>query len=338
MNRAAPGTVHDFMVLCLDRATGATVWSKTVRSAVPHEGGHNTNTQCSASPVTDGRHLWCNFGSQGVFCLDLDGNVVWDRDLGDMQTRNDFGEGASVAVFGDTVVVPWDHEGESFLFALDALTGAERWKVARDEPTSWSTPRIVQQGDSVQVICNGTRWLCSYDLKSGELLWKCAGRAANPIPTPQILNGVAYCMTGYRGASIQAISLDGRGDLTGGTSVLWDRSDVAPYVPTGTLYNGTLYYTKGNEAIISATDAATGQPVFGPERIPGMRMIYASLVAAGGHVYICSREGEVVVARHGSKFDIVHSTSLGESIDATPALAGGQLLIRGEQSLFCFER
>lgn len=334
---AAPSTVHDFNVLCLDRADGKVLWTKTVRSAVPHESGHGTNTFASASPVTDGQHLWCNFGSMGVYCLDLAGNVVWERDLGDMETRNDFGEGASVAVHGNTVVIPWDHEGDSFLLAVDAATGKDIWKADRDEPTSWATPLIVEHGGTVQVICNGTRSLRSYDLATGEVLWECAGQAANPVPTPMILDGVAICMTGYRGYSVQAISLDARGDVSGGSEVLWNRKDAAPYVPTGTLYKGTLYYLKGNEGILTATDARTGKTVFGPERLNQLKMVYASLVSGGDHIYLCSREGEVLVLKHGDSLSIAANTNLGEPIDATPAIAGNQLLIRGQEHLFCFE-
>lgn len=329
--------VFDFCVVCLERETGKIAWTKVVHSGVPHESIHNTNTFASGSPVTDGRHLWCHFGSEGVHCLDLEGNPVWSRDFGKMTTRNEFGEGASVAVHGNTVVIHWDHEGDSFVAAVDALTGKDIWKAERDEPTSWSTPLIVEHGGMVQVICNGTKLLRSYDLKTGEVIWEAAGQAANPVPTPMILDGVAYCMTGYRGFSVQAISLDARGDVTGSTHVLWKKNDFAPYVPTGTLLKGTLYYTKGNDGILTATDAKTGEKVFGPSRLNQLKMIYSSLVSGGDHIYICGRDGQVVVLKHGSEYAEAHTTHLNESIDATPAIAGNQLFIRGGSHLFCFE-
>ncbi len=337
MSRGAPTSKFDFNVVCVDQATGKIVWNKTVVSAVPHEGGHGTNTYASGSPVTDGKHIWCNFGSNGVYCLDMEGTTVWHREFGKMRTRASFGEGASLAVHGDTVVIPWDHEGGSFIVAVNAATGKDIWKTDRDEPTTWSTPVITEHNGVVQVITNGSTRVRSYDLSNGKLVWECSGQAQNPCPTPLLDEGVTYCMTGYQGFAIQAISLDAKGDVSKGKEILWSRDDAAPYVATGTLYKGTIYLTKFRNGILSSVDAKTGDSIIDETRLPGIDAIYSSLVAANDHVYVCGREGEVVVIEHGKAFKVAHQTNLGEPIDASPALSGRQLIVRGEKNLYCFE-
>src|SRR4030095_3615895 len=147
-----PTRAFEFAVLALDRATGKIVWQKPARREVPHEGRHPTNSFASGSPVTDGQHVWASFGSRGIYCYDLQGNLKWEKDLGDMQSKLGFGEGASPALAGDLLIVPWDHEGGSFIAALNKKTGAEVWRTSRDERSSWSTPLIVDVGGRLQAI------------------------------------------------------------------------------------------------------------------------------------------------------------------------------------------
>ncbi|MBX3421224.1 MAG: PQQ-binding-like beta-propeller repeat protein [Pirellulaceae bacterium] len=335
MNNPKPTAEFSFNVLCMDLSDGKTVWNQTVCRATPHEGGHRSNTYASASVVTDGRYLWCNFGSQGVWCLDLDGNVIWNKDLGQMTTRNQFGEGASVAVHGDVLVIPWDQEQNSYILAVNARTGEDLWRQDRNELTSWSTPRIIERFGRVQVIANGTT-IRSYDLKSGELLWQCGGQTTNPIPTPLIWKDTTICMTGHRGFSIQAIALNAAGDVTDSDRVTWKRSDSAPYIASPTLVDDTVYLVKGNSGILSAVNVANGETVIDQQRLPGVDQMYASLVTAGGHVYAVGRGGMIVVLKHGPRYDEVHRVELGEPVDATPAISGQRLLIRSHEHLYCF--
>src|SRR5690349_17457552 len=162
-----PTEVHEFAVLCLDRKTGKTVWQKAAKQEIPHEGHHQDHGFASASPVTDGEVLLAYFGSRGLHCYDMDGNLKWSKDFGDMITRNGFGEGASPALYKDTVIISWDDETEGdFIVALDKRTGKELWKNARNEPTGWSTPFVVEYGGKPQVIVSGTSKIRSYDLAS----------------------------------------------------------------------------------------------------------------------------------------------------------------------------
>jgi outer membrane protein assembly factor BamB len=153
MRSEKPSEAYQFAVIAVDRASGKIVWQKVAREEVPHEGHHRDHGFASASPVIDGEHLYVSFGSRGIYCFDLKGNLKWEKDLGDMQTRNSFGEGASPAVHGDTVVINWDHEGDDFIVALDKRTGTERWRQKRDEPTTWSTPLIVEHDGKAQGRC-----------------------------------------------------------------------------------------------------------------------------------------------------------------------------------------
>ncbi|HEY8505721.1 MAG TPA: PQQ-binding-like beta-propeller repeat protein, partial [Gemmataceae bacterium] len=166
-----PTTYHRFYVLCFDRNTGKELWRRLAREAVPHEGHHESHSYAAYSPVTDGERLYAHFGSHGTYCYSLDGKLLWERDLGRMETRLGWGEGGSPALHGDTLVITFDHEGDSFLTALDAKTGEPRWKKDRDEPSCWATPLIVTHGGTTQVVVNGTGKARGYDLATGEVLW-----------------------------------------------------------------------------------------------------------------------------------------------------------------------
>ncbi|MCH7868420.1 MAG: PQQ-binding-like beta-propeller repeat protein, partial [Myxococcales bacterium] len=155
---------HKFVVLAVSRSDGEILWEQTVREALPHAGGHYTASLASNSAITDGERLFAYFGSYGLYCLDLDGELLWEADLGQMRTLHGHGEGSSPALYGETLVVNWDHEGQSFVVAFDKRTGTERWKVARDGVSSWTTPIIVEHGGEPQVIISGSKYLRGYDL------------------------------------------------------------------------------------------------------------------------------------------------------------------------------
>ncbi|MDP1561285.1 MAG: PQQ-like beta-propeller repeat protein [Pirellulaceae bacterium] len=329
-----PASKQQFVVLCLDRESGKELWRKTMIEAVPHETGHGTNTFASASLVVDGQRIYAHFGSRGFFCLDMQGNVLWEKDLGLMRTRNGFGEGGSPSVYGETVVIPWDHEGDSVMLALDAKTGDEKWQVERDERTTWSTPLITPFGDKVQVVTNGSR-VRSYDLATGQLIWECGGQVGNPIPSPVRYGDHVVCMTGYQGYAIVSMSLDSQGDITKTSKVAWSGGGAAPYVPSPVLYDGLLYFVKSNNPVMVVRNVKTGEVVVDETRLPQMRAVYASPVAAGGKVYFCSREGVVVVIKHGDTGEVLAINEMGETIDASPAIVGDQLFIRGDTHLFC---
>lgn len=331
----APTTVHDFMILSYDKDTGRELWRRNLVSTVPHEAGHRTNNFASTSPVTDGKNIYVNFGSRGIYCLDMQGNVQWERDYGLMRTRNGFGEGASPALYEDTLIVPWDQEEQSMLLALDTSTGDEKWRVKRDEPTTWATPLITKSGETVQVITNGTQ-VRSYNLENGDLIWECGGQASNPIPAPVLVDDHVICMTGYRGYAIVSTRIDSEGDVTDSEeAVAWTADDAAPYVPSPVLWDGKLYFCKGFTNVISARDARTGETYLDQERLPHVRDIYASPVAADGRIYFCGRNGTVVVIKPGPTLEVLANNEMNEEMDASPAIIGNRMYLRGEKHLFC---
>ena len=331
-----PTNLYKFCVMALDRRTGKVVWEHTVCEALPHEGGHQYATYASNSPVTDGRHFLAYFGSRGLYCFDMQGKLLWQKDFGDMRTRASFGEGSSPTLYGNAIVVNWDHEGDSFIVALDKQTGEQRWRVARDEITSWATPIVVDPGSGPQVIASAAKFIRGYDLASGEVIWKCGGMTNNVIPCPVFGHGLLYALSGFRGSALLAIRIDGaRGDITGSESIAWQHDKGTPYVPSPLLYGDTLYFLSGNKAILSCFDAQSGKEHYGRQRLEGLREVFASPVGAHNHVYIAGREGTTLVLARGPEFRVLATNSLEERFDASPAIVDNELYLRGHDYLYC---
>ncbi len=322
-------------MLCLERKTGKTLWQKVAREEVPHEGHHKDHGFASASPVTDGKHLLAFFGSRGLYCFDLDGTLKWETDFGDMQTKNSFGEGSSPVLFGNTVVVVWDHDGDDFIVALDMTTGKELWRTPRNDDTGWSTPLVIENGGKPQVVVNATRKVRSYDLATGKQVWECAGQTANAIPSPVATADTVYLTSGFRGSALFALRFDRTGDLTGTDAIRWSYNKNTPYVPSPLLVDGLLYLVTGNNPILSCFDAKSGKPHFEGERLEGVFGIYASPVAAKDRVYVVGREGTCLVLKQGPKLEILATNKLDDKTDASLALAGNELFVRGHQHLYC---
>ena len=286
--------------------------------------------------MTDGEVLCAFFGSRGLYCLDMNGEPLWNRDFGDMDVFMGFGEGASPALHDDTIVVNWDHQGQSFITALDKRTGRERWRMDRDERTSWSTPLIVEHDGRVQVVTSATSRVRSYDLDTGALLWDGEGVTLNAIPSPVAADGLVYLLSGFRGNQLYAVRLDtARGDITGSDAIVWSLDRDTPYVPSPLLHDGILYFLKSNRGILSAYNARTGARHYGPERLPGIRSVYASPVAAGGRLYIPSRDGTTLVIAAGPRLEVLATNTLEDGFDASPAVVDGEIYLRGQQYLYC---
>ncbi len=335
-NIQSPRETYQFVVLCLNRQNGKTLWQKTVRELVPHEGHHGDHGFASASPVTDGELVIAYFGSRGLHCLDLDGNLKWSKDLGQMKTRNNFGEGSSPALHGDTVVVYQDDETDNdFIAAFDKRTGKEQWRTPRDEATGWSTPLIIERDGRAQVVVNGTGKVRSYDLATGKELWSCAGQTGNCIPTPVAVADTVYVTSGFRGGALYAIALGRTGDLTDTDAIRWSQKKNTPYVPSPLLVDGLLYLFRENSPALSCFDAKTGKPLIDGERLEGLFGVYASPVSALDRVYALGRDGKCLVLKKGTTVEILSANKLDDKTDASIALAGKDLFIRGHQNLYC---
>jgi outer membrane protein assembly factor BamB len=336
MGGPKPTEVHQFAILCLNRNTGKVLWQQTAREEVPHEGfRQGEGSLASGSPLTDGERVYAFFGSRGLYCYDLDGKARWNQDLGDMRVAMGFGEGSSPALYQDTLVVSWDHEGDSFIVALDKQTGTTRWKKTREERTSWSTPLVVAQGGKPQVIVTATGKIRGYDLATGDVVWECGGLTPNVIPSPVAAEGVVYAMSGFRGNSLLAIRLGRTGDLTGSDAILWSHKKSTPYVPSPLLYGDKLYFLANNNGMLSVFDARTGTALIDAERLEAIPGVYASPVGASGRVYLVGRNGATLVIKQAEKLEVLATNRLDEKFDASPAIAGKDLFLRGREYLYC---
>ena len=327
---------YKYLVLAVNRRTGAIVWERTVREGLPHEMGHFTASLASNSPVTDGEHVYAFFGSRGLYCFDVDGKPQWARDLGVMQTKHGHGEGSSPALHGDTLIVNWDHEGQSFAAAYDARNGKQRWKAAREEVTSWATPIVVEHAGKLQVVISGTHRVRSYDLVTGAVIWECGGLSANIVASPVAADGIVYAGSSYDKRALLAIRLDGaRGDITGTDQVLWQRRRGTPYVPSPLLYGKSLYFLRHYQGILSRVDTKTGEDQGGPFRLGGLRDIYASPVAAADRIYVTDRKGATLVISRDETPRVLSLNRLNDSFSASAALIGSEIFLRGEKYLYC---
>lgn len=329
-----------FVISARSTRDGALIWQRTAAERVPHESHYIDSSWASASPVSDGEILLAQFGSNGLFAYDLDGDFLWQVDLGDMRTRSGFGEGSSPAIFGDTVVVNWDHEDDSFIVALERMTGKELWRTARpDEVSSWATPLVVAPDEhyqgKTQVIVPATGKSRGYDLATGKEIWGLSGMTVNAIPTPVYKDGVVYLMSGYAGQMLQAVDLTkAQGDLEGTEAVRFVHERHTPYVPSPLLYGDRLYFLKHFKNILTVLDAGTGDVIYTEKRLPGVGNVYASPVGADGRVYFLSRDGHAVVLADGDSFEVLAENDLDDGFDASPALVGDTLYLRGRHHLY----
>jgi outer membrane protein assembly factor BamB len=328
------GVEHKFMVMALDRKTGKTVWEKTVATATPHEGYHfRYGSFASNSPVTDGKHLFAFFGSRGIYAFDLKGNIVWQKTFGKMRMRLGFGEGVPTVLDGERLLLNFDQEDGSYLQVLDKNTGKEIWKVERQEASSWSPPTVVTVAGRKQIIVAATNKVRAYDYQTGKLIWECAGLGSNVIPAPVIHNGTVIVMSGHRDPNRMAIKLGRDGDLTGTDAIVWQNTKGNSYTPSPVLHDGRLYFVTDN-GILSAIDATTGEQHY-QERLPGAYSLKASLVAANGNLYVSTEQGDVLVVKMSEKFEVVANNKMtDEFFIATPAIADGEMYLRGKNTLY----
>jgi len=339
LSTPAPKTVHKFDLVCVDRATGKILWEKTATEAVPHEGHQPTGTFANYSPVTDGKYVWVSFGSRGLHCFDLDGNLKWSQPLPTLRTVMGFGEGSSPALAGDAIIVMCDQEAGSAIFAFNKATGEQIWRKDRDEPTSWATPAVAEVDGKTQVIVSATKLTRSYDAGTGDLIWQCSGQVRNVIPSPVLGFGMVFCTSGYQGSSLQAIKLAGsKGDLSGTDAVVWQVKKGTPYVSSPLLYSNRIYVFSVLTPKLSCYEAQTGKPLFTEQTLAGINQVYASPVGVADRVYCPGRNGVTVVIRNADTFEVLATNKLDDGLDASPAVIGDELYLRGNKSLYCIAK
>jgi outer membrane protein assembly factor BamB len=339
---APPSDVHRWMVYCIDWSTGKILWERQAHQGVPESSHHIKNTYASETPVTDGERVYAYFGNVGLFCYDLDGKELWSRKFGAFPTLFAWGTAASPVLHKDRIYVLNDNEKESFLVALDKVTGKEVWRIDRDEKSNWATPFIWENEQRTEIITCGKKKVRSYDL-DGKLLWELAGMSSIVIPTPFAKSGLLYVSSGYvldPTRPIFAIRPGAAGDITlkdGETSnafVAWYRKQAGPYNPSPLIYGDYLYvlYDRG---LLSCYDARTGNEIYTKERIdPKASAFTSSPWAYDGKIFCLSEDGDTFVIQAGPKYALLGKNSLEEMCMATPAIARRSLLIRTLSKLY----
>jgi outer membrane protein assembly factor BamB len=338
-SRMAPSRtnlIHEFRVLLVDRKNGQILWNTLATREWPQENTHELGSWASNSPCTDGERIYAYFGSRGIYCLDFDGNIIWQRDFGQMQKHMSFGEGSSPFLYNDKLFILWDHEGDSYLYALNKNTGNIEWEVARDVNTSWSTPLVAEVNGNPQVITTATDNVTAYDFETGEIIWTSSGLTRNVIPNPIYYDGILYAMSGFRGSAMQAIDIaKASGNIAGTNAILWTYNQNTPYTPQPVLMDGKLYFMRVNNGFLTCLDAKTGQPFYENERLEDISTLYSSPTGVNDRLYVAA-ENVVMVIKAGETFEILASNPVEDNFHASPVIVGNDLILRGFKSLYCF--
>ena len=334
------GGEYAFVVMALDRNTGKKIWERTALVATPHEGHHDQyGSFASNSPVTDGTMLYAYFGSRGIFAYDLDGNLKWKKALPvQLHKRHAFGEGTAPVLHEDVLLLNCDQEAQSFLLALDKRNGEQLWRRDRDELSTWTPPLVVEHAGRKQVVVGG-RTARSYDLETGEPIWRAAGLGTNPIPAPVQLDDMVILMTGHRSPNLLAVKLGGKGDLTDNPDYIkWTNQRGNSYTASPVLHDGIFYFLT-DRGMISAFEAATGEIYYHQQRLPRVSSFKASPIAADGKLYLASEGGDVFVLKLGKTYEALAANHMGdEMFVSSPIVVGDDLFLRSQDEMFCISK
>ena len=332
--QARPNEYHALMVVAYDLETGNEKWNTQVTEVVPHEKGHRTSSYASASTVTDGQRIYAFFGSHGLFALDMNGNKLWEREFPKMKTAAGFGEGASPALAGNVLVIPWDEEGQSFVAGIDTKSGEQLWRTDRETGSAWTTPLIVQDGDRKVAVVSGSAYTRAYDVKDGKEVWHCGGMSSNPTCSPVAAGEVVYVGNSFRGNVIQAIRFkEAEGDLSATKNLLWTHEKSASYVPSSVVVDKKLYFLRSSTGVMGCLDATTGAVIFPGKRL-GLKSVHASPMVAADRIYVSSREGDTVVLDLKKECEVLATNHLEDVFDASPVAIGDSLILRGRKNLY----
>ncbi len=345
--KTKPSAMHRLTVYDVDFKTGKIRWERELRNALPPILRHLKNSYASETPVTDGERVYVHFGSFGlVAALDLTGKPVWTKEYDAFNGRQEFASAASPVLHKDRLYIVNDNSTQSFLAAFDKRTGAQIWRVVRDEVESWSTPFVWENALRTEIVTAGMRKVRSYDL-DGKLLWELAGMTGNVVPTPFAGPGLVYVSSGYPGAHprpVYAIRPGASGDISlkpGETSneyIVWYQPLLGTY-NTSSLFYGDYHYTLLDRGFLLCHDARTGKQIYGRQRISVESSGFtASPWAYNGKIFVLSEDGDTFVIQAGPEFKVLGKNSLDEMSLATPAVARGSVILRTQSKLYRIAR
>jgi outer membrane protein assembly factor BamB len=332
-------SVHEWKVYCLDKKSGKILWEKTAHKGIPKVKRHPKATHANTTPTTDGKYIVAFFGSEGLFCYDLDGNLAWKKDFGLLDSAffmvptAQWEFASSPVIHQGVVIVQCDALNTAFLAALDIKTGKEIWRTSREDFPTWSTPTIHVGEKKTQIIVNGFKHIGGYDFKTGKELWKISGGGDIPVPTPVVAHGLVFINSAHgRLSPIYAIKLESEGDIslaedkTSNDSIVWSVRRGGSYMLTPLIYGDFLYNVQWNGAL-ACYNAKTGEVLY-KEQLGKMVGFSASGVAADGKLYFSSEDGDVFVLKAGPEFEVLATNSMEDECMATPAISEGTLYFR----------
>ncbi len=338
-----PTDVHRWMTYCLDFETGKIVWEQEAYKGVPPEQRHPKNSYANPTPITDGERVWAYLDNIGLFCYDLDGHKLWEKKWGAFPMRGGWGPGTSPVLHQDRIYVVNDNERESFMVALDAKTGDEVWRVAREERSNWSTPFVWAHEGRTEIVTIGTNKVRSYDL-DGKVLWELIGTSGLVSLMPVAKHGLLYLGAGYHYGPLYAIRPGASGDISlkpGETSNEW----IAWSQPRGSsihpcyLISGERLFVLFDAGLLTCFHAKTGDTIFPRQRLnTGGGRFYASPWAYNGKIFLLNEDGNTWVIEDGPEFKVLGKNSLDDLAWATPAIARGSLFIRTYTGLYRFQK
>jgi outer membrane protein assembly factor BamB len=339
---------HAWKVIAIDKLTGKILWERTAYEGIPKVKRHPKSSHAASTPVTDGKTLIVNFGSEGLYAYDFDGKLLWKQDLGvldagwfyDVDYQWEYG--SSPIIYKNLVIVQADIQKNSFIAAYDIKTGKQVWKTPREELSSWGTPTVYEGKERAELITNGTKAIRGYDPLTGKELWRLGPMSEITTPTPFVAHDLIFVTSGYPPVQpIYAIRPGANGDISlrdgkdSNEFVAWSKQRGGPYMPTPIVY-GDLLYTCSNQGVLTAYNATTGERVY-QERLGGTGGAFtASPVASDGKIYLSSEDGDVFVVKAGPKYELLAKNPVGEVMMATPAISDGLVIVRTISNLYAF--
>jgi len=335
--RTIPDSDYRFEVYCLDKNKGDIIWKELAYLGKPGIPTHSDNTYASESPVTDGKYLYVYFGMSGLFCYDLDGNKIWEKDLGAFPMQSNWGTSSSPVIYKDLLILQFDNEDNSQVLALDKNNGEEKWRTMRDEISTWSTPFIWKNKVRTELVTGGKKTR-AYNPETGELLWELDMRGGRDITSPVGNKEMIYVCNEERrdgGGTLFAVKAGASGDISLDTTentnewVVWIQPKSGIAMATPVLYKGYLYMLERNRGVVSCINAETGDYAYKREKLDGARAFWASPWAHDNKIFCLDDTGTTHVLVAGPVFKVIASNKLDDKFWSSTAIAGGILIFRG---------
>ena len=337
-------SVHEFKLYCLDKKNGNIIWERLCVKRIPEVKRHTKASHADPTPATDGRHVLAFFGSNGLFCYDLEGNLLWNKEFEKMNAgpynapELEWGFSSSPIIHRESVILQCDFLGDGFIARYDVKTGEENWKVSRDEESTWSTPTVFEKDGKTQIVVNGWKHMGGYDFETGKEIWRMSGGGDIPTPTPVISNDIIYINNAHgRYSPIYAVKTNASGNITLGEDklsneyILWSVKRGGAYMQSPLIYGDFLYNLQTN-GMLTVFNAASGEQMY-KQSLDATGGYSASGIASGEYVYFCAENGDVLVLKAGHEYQPVGNNKMNDILMATPAISENVMFFRAQNSI-----